>query len=120
MTERRVNFFNIAEDKLYYDERKKRFVHTKNMPAQVERSVKACQFKHQRPDLYGMEKEDFEMKLKYGQQLIRQMNYQTKIEIRRLYRIMGGTSYLYFYPLMDDYMSSQAVDRPRLLRTWTW
>ena len=60
------------------------------------------------------------MKLKYGQQLSRQMNYQTKLEIRRLQRQMGGLSYLYFYPLMDDFMSANAVDRPRLLRTWTW
>ena len=33
---------------------------------------------------------------------------------------MGGMAYLYFYPLMDDYMSANAVDRPRILRTWTW
>ena len=118
--ERRLNYFNIADDKLYYDERKKRFVHTKNMPAGVERQIKSSHFKHQRPDLYGVEREDFEVKLKYGQQLIRQMNYQTKIELRRLYRTMSGLSYMYSYPLMDDYMAACAVDKPRLLRTWTW
>ena len=74
----------------------------------------------QRPDLFGQEKKEFGMKLKYGQQLIRQMNYQTKLEMRRLQRQMGGMSYLYFYPLLDDYMSQSAVDRPRILRTWTW
>ena len=60
------------------------------------------------------------MKLKYGQQLIRQMNYQTKLEMRRLQRQMGGMAYLYFYPLLDDFMGQNAVDRPRILRTWTW
>ena len=60
------------------------------------------------------------MKLKYGQQLIRQMNYQTKLEMRRLQRQMGGMAYLYFYPLLDDFMAQNAVDRPRILRTWTW
>ena len=60
------------------------------------------------------------MKLKYGQQLIRHMNYQTKLEMRRLWRTMGGLSYQYFYPLLDDFMTYQAIDKPRLLRLWTW
>ena len=74
----------------------------------------------QRPDLYGQERAEFTMKLKYGQQLIRHMNYQTKLEMRRLWRQMGGMSYQYFYPLMDDFMRAWNVDRPRCLRTWTW
>ena len=60
------------------------------------------------------------MKLKFGQQLIRQMNYQTKLEMRRLWRQMGPMSFNYFYPLLDDFSSSQAVDKIRILRTWTW
>jgi hypothetical protein len=48
------------------------------------------------------------------------MNYQTKLEMRRLWRQMGGMSYNYFYPLLDDFTQAQAIDRPRLLRTWTW
>ena len=48
------------------------------------------------------------------------MNYQTKLEMKRLQRSMGGMAYLYFYPLLDDYMGQNAVDRPRILRTWTW
>ena len=48
------------------------------------------------------------------------MNYQTKLEMRRLWRQLGGLSYNYFYPLLDDFNSAQVVDRPRLLRTWTW
>ena len=48
------------------------------------------------------------------------MNYQTKLEMRRLWRQMGGLSYNYFYPLLDDFTLANAVDRPRLLRMWTW
>ena len=33
---------------------------------------------------------------------------------------MGGLSYNYFYPLLDDFTTAQSVDKPRLLRTWTW
>ena len=33
---------------------------------------------------------------------------------------MGGMSYQYFYPLLDDFMTYQAIDKPRLLRMWTW
>ena len=39
------------------------------------------------------------------------MNYQTKLEMRRLQRQMGGLSYLYFYPLLDDYMGANAVEQ---------
>ena len=74
----------------------------------------------QRPDLFGQEQREFSIKLKHGQTLIRQMNYQTKLEMRRLWRQMGGLSYQYFYPLLDDYMNASAVDRPRNLRLWTW
>ena len=33
---------------------------------------------------------------------------------------MGQMSYLYFYPLMDDFMSAQAMDKPKMFRMWTW
>ena len=48
------------------------------------------------------------------------MNYQTKLEMRRLWRTMGGLSYQYFYPLLEDFMTYQAIDKPRLLRLWTY
>ena len=60
------------------------------------------------------------MKLKYGQQLIRQMNYMTKVEMRRLWRSMNGMSYNYFMPLLDDFSTNQAIDKVRTLRVWTW
>ena len=43
--EGRVNYFGLSEDKLYYDERKKRFVNTKNMPAAMEREMRMTAFK---------------------------------------------------------------------------
>ena len=49
----RVGFFGIADDKLYYDERKKRFVFLEDAPAYAERAFKNAHFKEQRPDLYG-------------------------------------------------------------------
>ena len=52
--------------------------------------------------------------------MIRYMNYQTKLEMRRLWRSMGTCSYNYFYPLLDDYMASAAMDKPKSLRLWTW
>ena len=48
------------------------------------------------------------------------MNYQTKLEMRRLWRQLGGLSYSYFYPLLDDFALGSAIDRHRILRTWTW
>ena len=40
--------------------------------------------------------------------------------MRRLWRTMGNMSYLYFYPLMDDFMLAQAIDKPKMTRLWTW
>ena len=116
----RIKFFGLTDDKLFYDERKKRFIFMENAPAVAEKTFKNSHFKVQRPDLYGQEQHEFQLKLKYGQQLLRQMNYQTKLEMRRLWRTMGGMSYQYFYPLMDDFMTYQAIDKPRMLRLWTW
>ena len=40
--------------------------------------------------------------------------------MRRLHRQMGPNSWQYFYPLLDDFMSSQAMDKPKMLRMWDW
>lgn len=40
-----MRFFGLSEDKLYYDESKKRFVSTKDAPAYIERSFKNGHFK---------------------------------------------------------------------------
>ena len=45
MADNRMNFFGLSEDKLYYDERKKRFVNTKDAPGYVERAYKNSHFK---------------------------------------------------------------------------
>ena len=41
----RTNFFGFQDDKLIYDERKKRFVHTADMPAMLSRQYQSSQFK---------------------------------------------------------------------------
>ena len=41
----RRNFFGFEDDKLVYDERKKRFVQTADMPAYLQRQFQNNQFK---------------------------------------------------------------------------
>ena len=41
----RINFFGIQDDKLIYDERKKRFLHTSDMPRHLSRQYKNNTFK---------------------------------------------------------------------------
>ena len=38
MSSERINFFGLAEEKMIYDERKKRFVSTKDIPSHIDRS----------------------------------------------------------------------------------
>ena len=45
MTTEQVTFFGLGEDTLYYDERKKRFVSSKNAPEYVNRSFRHSHFK---------------------------------------------------------------------------
>ena len=45
MAENRINFFGLSDDQLYYDERKKRFVSTKDTPIFLERQFKNSHFK---------------------------------------------------------------------------
>ena len=45
MADDRINFFGLAEDKLYYDEKKKRFVNTANAPGFVHRQYASNHFK---------------------------------------------------------------------------
>ena len=67
----RGRFFGLSDDKLFYDERKKRFVYMDDAPNIVQQSFKNSHFKEQRPDLYGQEQHEFRLKLKHGQQLLR-------------------------------------------------
>jgi hypothetical protein len=41
----RVNFFNFSDDKLFYDERKKRFVFLEDAPAIVHKEMNNSHFK---------------------------------------------------------------------------
>lgn len=52
MSEGRMRFFGMSEDKLYYDESKKRFVNTKDAPAYIERGFKNGHFKDVRAFFY--------------------------------------------------------------------
>ena len=45
MSSDRVSFFGFGEDKLYYDEKKKRFVNTANAPGFVHRQYYQNHFK---------------------------------------------------------------------------
>jgi len=45
----RIGFFNFADDKLYYDERKKRFVFMEDAPAIVYKTVNNSHFKEVLP-----------------------------------------------------------------------
>ena len=45
MTTDQVNFFGLAEEELWYDERKKRFVSSKNAPEFVTRNFRHGHFK---------------------------------------------------------------------------
>ena len=46
MSSNRVNFFNLADDKLVYDEKRKRFVNTSNAPGFAHRQYYQGHFKH--------------------------------------------------------------------------
>ena len=48
------------------------------------------------------------------------MQYQTKLEMKRLHRIMPNNGFLYFYPLLDDYNSQKSIESVRAHRLWTW
>ncbi len=65
--EARINFWGFQDDKLIYDERKKRFVHTSDLSRSLQRQYRGNTFKHQRPDLNGQEREEFAIKLRFGQ-----------------------------------------------------
>ena len=45
MASDRNNFFGVGEDKLYYDEKKKRFVNTANAPSFIHRNYYQGHFK---------------------------------------------------------------------------
>lgn len=41
----RIDFFGTFDDRVIYDERKKRFVHTKDLPGHMARQYYSCGFK---------------------------------------------------------------------------
>ena len=68
-------FFNFAENKVMYDERKKRFIYLADATRDQKREFNQNHFKFQRPDLYGQDQNDFKKDLKYGQNYLRAIMY---------------------------------------------
>ena len=116
----KYNYFNFSNNKVLYDERKKRFIYIRNANKQHKRLFNKSHFKEQRPDFSGMQQENFMEDLNNGQAYLRAMMYINKVEMRRLWRTMGQTGYRYIYPIMDDYLKQHRVDSPRVGRLWTW
>ena len=114
------NYFNFSNNKVLYDERKKRFIYLKEAKKDHKALYNKSFFKFQRPDLYGTDQIDFQNDLRDGQAYLRAMLTINKNEMRRLWRTMGTNSYRYIYTIMDDYLKQHRVDGIRAERLWTW
>ena len=114
------NYFNFSNNKILYDERKKRFIYLKGAKKQHKMLFNKNFFKNQRPDLVGMDQEQWQDDFRKGQQYLRGMMYMNKLEMKRLWRTLQTNAYPYIYPIMDDYMKQHRVDSPRVNRLWTW
>jgi len=114
------SMYELADDKLIYDEKHQRFIFLKDAPYIHTYRFRYTHFKSQRPDLFGYDKEDFREKQRFAQCYARHILYQNKLEIKRLWKAMGPISFPYFYPLMDDYFKRRVIDSPRSGRLWTW
>ena len=114
------NFFNFSNNKVVYDERNKRFIYVSHANKMHKKVFNKNVFKHQRPDLQGNDQAQWFSDFRDGQAYLRSMMYMNKMEMRRLWRILGANSYMYVQPLMTDYMKQYKVDSPRINRLWTW
>jgi len=120
MDRTRKTHLELTDDKLIFDEKHQRFVFLRDAPHIHIYRYRYANFKTQRPDLFGFERDDFKEKQRFAQCYARHILYQNRLEIKRLWKAMGPISFPYFYPLMDDYFKRRAVDAPRLGRLWTW
>ena len=114
------SFFNFTEDKVFYDERKKRFIYLENSTEYHKKLFNASFFTTQRPDLQNAEQLRFSDDLKKGQKYLKSMLFYNKNEIRRLSRLLGSQGYFYCHPIMEDYLKQKRIDGLRLTRVWTW
>ena len=113
-------YLNLTENKILYDERKKRFIYLKDASREQAGLFNRSHFKWQRPDLYGGDQIQFQQDLKNGQSYLRSLMYFNKMEMRRLSRALGNNANRYIYPIMDDYLRQYQVDAIRTERLWTW
>ena len=113
-------YFNFSNNKVMYDERKKRFIYLKHAKKQHKRLFNKNHFKTQRPDITQYDHDMWKSDFRDAQIYLKGMMYINKLEIRRLWRTMGQNSYQYMYEIMDDYMTQWRVDGPRTQRLWTW
>ena len=114
------NYISFSNNKICYDERKKKFFYVKHATNEERRTFNKNTFKSQRPDLEGNDDTQFSRDLKDGQAYLKGMMHMNKLEMRRLQRILLRSAPLYVYPIMDDYMKQHRVDNPRVNRQWTW
>ena len=120
MDTKRVQIFNFSENKIMYDERKKRFTYLDSANSFQYKTYMGGAFNNQRPDLALEDQRKFRKDLVQGQSYLRAMCYMNKLELRRLYRTLGASSYLHVYPIMEDYLKQVRLDGPRVDRVWTW
>ena len=111
-----VYYLNLTENKILYDERKKRFIYLKDASREQAGLFNRSHFKWQRPDLYGGDQIQFQQDLKNGQSYLRSLMYFNKMEMRRLSRALGNNANRYIYPIMDDYLRQYQVDAIRTER----
>lgn len=116
----RNTYFHFTDDEIFFDERKKRFIYMKSSRLLDQREYKGKFFKSQRPDYFGTDRSEFKENVKRGQILATSIMFQSRQEMRRLWRTMGGQGFQYYKPLMDDYFRAYVVDQPRTNRLWTW
>ena len=54
------NFFRLANETIYFDERKQRYTYMENAPKHIEDQYKNSHFNHQRPDLTEQERMEWD------------------------------------------------------------
>ena len=161
--ESRYDFFGIADDKVVYDERKKRFAHTKDLPGHLARQYNSSGFKSvsiSRPsqtahgiivaNVYSLTSAakarshrhrpgaiQDERTLRWPTHQIHELPDQARnaknvarhgpdgLQLLLRKSIVHSTSFkdltlFSIQPLLDDYMSAAAMDRPKMQRLWSW
>ncbi len=114
------NYFNFSNNKILFDEKKKRFIYLKGAKKQHRKLFNKSYFKSQRPDIIDQASEEWNEDFRDGQAYMRAMLYYNKLEMKRLWRTLQTNAYPYVYTIMDDYLKQHRIDNPRVNRLWTW